>query len=128
VTPEAAEQGKARVEEVFRAEYGRAVATLIRSLGDIGLAEEAVQDAFVTALRRWPGAGIPPNPGGWIVTTARNRALDRLRRERTRDQRQVAATRLLEQEQTADPSAKLAWAKVKFADISGIFDGWPNCV
>ena len=102
MTPEAAEQGKARVEEVFRAEYGRAVATLIRSLGDIGLAEEAVQDAFVTALRRWPGAGIPPNPGGWIVTTARNRALDRLRRERTRDQRQVAATRLLEQEQTAD--------------------------
>ncbi|MBO0708043.1 MAG: RNA polymerase sigma factor [Candidatus Dormibacteraeota bacterium] len=92
----------ATVEAVFRSEYGRAVATLIRSLGDIDLAEEAVQDAFVTALGRWPAAGVPPNPGGWIVTTARNRALDRLRRERTRDQRQTAAMRLLEQERTMD--------------------------
>jgi RNA polymerase sigma-70 factor (ECF subfamily) len=92
----------ATVEAVFRAEYGRAVATLIRFLGDIDLAEEAVQDAFLTALPRWPAAGVPPNPGGWIVTTARNRALDRLRRERTRDDRQAAAVRLLEQERTMD--------------------------
>lgn len=92
----------ATVEAVFRAEYGRAVATLIRSLGDIDLAEEAVQDAFLTALARWPAAGVPPNPGGWIVTTARNRALDRLRRERTRDERQAAAMRLLEGGRTMD--------------------------
>src|ERR1700704_1774434 len=70
------------VERVFREEQGRAVAGLIRVLGDFDLAEEAVQDAFVVALERWPAAGIPPNPGGWIVTTARNKAIDRLRRAR----------------------------------------------
>jgi RNA polymerase sigma-70 factor (ECF subfamily) len=70
------------VERVFRDEQGRAVAGLIRVLGDFDLAEEAVQDAFVVALERWPMAGIPPNPGGWIVTTARNKAIDRLRRAR----------------------------------------------
>ena len=75
--------GAATVEVIFRAEYGRAAATLIRFLGDIDLAEEAVQEAFLAALARWPATGVPPNPGGWIVTTARNRALDRLRRERT---------------------------------------------
>jgi RNA polymerase sigma-70 factor, ECF subfamily len=71
----------ARVGRVFREESGRAVATLIRILGDIDLAEDAVQDAFAIALRRWPDEGLPPNPGGWITTTARNRAIDRLRRE-----------------------------------------------
>lgn len=70
------------IERVFREEQGRAVAGLIRVLGDFDLAEEAVQDAFVVALERWPSAGIPPNPGGWIVTTARNKAIDRLRRAR----------------------------------------------
>ena len=94
--------GAATVEVIFRAEYGRAAATLIRFLGDIDLAEEAVQEAFLAALARWPATGVPPNPGGWIVTTARNRALDRLRRERTRDGRQAAAVRLLEQERTMD--------------------------
>ncbi|SEQ90196.1 RNA polymerase sigma factor [Lentzea albida] len=69
------------VEEVFRAEYGRAVSVLTRLLGDIDLAEEAVQDAFATAVRRWPAEGVPPSPAGWIITTARNRAVDRLRRE-----------------------------------------------
>ena len=63
----------------FRQEYGRAVATLIRILGDISFAEDAVQDAFVVALATWPDAGLPPNLGGWIVTTARRRAIDRLR-------------------------------------------------
>ncbi|MEO3820293.1 RNA polymerase sigma factor [Plantactinospora sp. B24E8] len=67
--------------QVFRAEYGRAVAVLVRVLGDITLAEDAVQDAFVTALRQWPEQGPPPSPAGWIITTARNRAVDRLRRE-----------------------------------------------
>jgi RNA polymerase sigma-70 factor (ECF subfamily) len=57
------------------------VAALIGIFGDIDLAEDAVQEAFAVALRKWPGDGVPPNPGGWITTTARNRALDRLRRE-----------------------------------------------
>jgi RNA polymerase sigma-70 factor, ECF subfamily len=71
----------AQVGRVFREESGRSVAALIRVLGDIELAEDAVQDAFAIALRRWPSEGLPPNPGGWITTTARNRAIDRLRRE-----------------------------------------------
>jgi RNA polymerase sigma-70 factor, ECF subfamily len=71
----------ARVGRVFREESGRSVAALIRILGDIDLAEDAVQDAFAVALRRWPEEGLPPNPGGWITTTARNQAIDRLRRE-----------------------------------------------
>jgi RNA polymerase sigma-70 factor (ECF subfamily) len=69
------------VEQAFRAEYGRAVAVLARVFGDIDTAEDAVQDAFAVALQRWPSAGIPPSPAGWIITTARNRAIDRLRRE-----------------------------------------------
>ena len=69
------------VERIFRAEYGRAVAVLVLVLGDIDAAEEAVQEAFTTAVERWPSAGLPPSPAGWIITTARNRAIDRLRRE-----------------------------------------------
>ena len=72
----------AAVERVFRDEQGRAVATLIRVLGDFDLAEEAVQEAFVTALEVWPARGVPDNPGAWITTTARNRAIDRLRRRK----------------------------------------------
>ncbi|MEU6375996.1 sigma-70 family RNA polymerase sigma factor [Streptomyces sp. NPDC046909] len=79
------------VEAVFRAEYGRAVAVLVRFLGDIDLAEEAVQDAFTTAVSRWPETGVPPSPAGWIITTARNRAIDRLRREAKRDARHAEA-------------------------------------
>ncbi|MFB7331095.1 RNA polymerase sigma factor [Streptomyces adustus] len=90
------------VEAVFRAEYGRAVAVLVRFLGDIDLAEEAVQDAFTTAVRSWPETGAPPSPAGWIITTARNRAVDRLRRESTRDARQAEAVRLY----AADPPAE----------------------
>jgi RNA polymerase sigma-70 factor (ECF subfamily) len=71
------------VDRLFREESGRAVATLIRVLGDFDLAEEAVQEAFVTALETWPARGVPDNPGAWITTTARNRAIDRLRRRRT---------------------------------------------
>jgi RNA polymerase sigma-70 factor, ECF subfamily len=82
------------VEAVFRREYGRCVATLIRFLGDIDAAEEAVQDAFTTAVARWPSEGQPPNPGAWIVTTARNRAIDRLRRESVRDARHAQAHHL----------------------------------
>ena len=70
------------VDRVFREEQGRAVATLIRVLGDFDLAEEAVQDAFISALETWPERGVPDNPGAWITTTARNRAIDRLRRRK----------------------------------------------
>jgi RNA polymerase sigma-70 factor (ECF subfamily) len=72
---------EAVVGRIFREQSGRVVATLIRVFGDIDVAEDAVQDAFAAALRRWPGDGLPPNPGGWITTTARNAAIDRLRRE-----------------------------------------------
>jgi RNA polymerase sigma-70 factor (ECF subfamily) len=72
------------VARLFREHYGKAVAVLTRLLGDIDAAEEAVQDAFLTAVQRWPEDGVPPSPAGWIVTTARNRAIDRLRRESTR--------------------------------------------
>jgi RNA polymerase sigma-70 factor (ECF subfamily) len=81
------------VARIFRNESGRVVAHLIRRFGDITLAEEAVQDAFVRAAERWPVDGLPPNPGGWITTTARNRALDIVRRESTRTARSIAATR-----------------------------------
>ena len=73
------------VARVYRQEYGRCVATLVRVLGDIDLAEEAVQEAFTIAVQRWPETGLPPNPGAWITTTARNRAIDRLRREAARE-------------------------------------------
>ncbi|MEV6991039.1 RNA polymerase sigma factor [Streptomyces sp. NPDC093228] len=86
--------GAVDVETVFRAEYGRAVSVLVRFLGDIDLAEEAVQDAFATALRNWPQTRVPPSPAGWIITTARNRAIDRLRRESSRDARHAEAARL----------------------------------
>lgn len=81
----------AAIERTFRESSGRAVATLARLFGNIDLAEEAVQEAFAVAAERWPAAGVPPNPGGWIVTTARNKALDRLRRESTRYGRETQA-------------------------------------
>jgi len=82
------------IERVFREEHGRAVAVLVRHFGDIDVAEEAVQDAFVAALEHWPAAGVPASPGGWIITTARNRAIDRLRRESQRDDRHAQAVLL----------------------------------
>lgn len=80
------------VARLFRDESGRCIATLVRILGDIDLAEDAVQEAFVVAAQRWPEDGLPPNPGAWLTTTARNRAIDRLRRESTRADRETAAT------------------------------------
>jgi RNA polymerase sigma-70 factor (ECF subfamily) len=77
----AARLDEAEIGRIFREESGRSLAALIHAFGDIDLAEDAVQEAFAVALRKWPGDGLPPNPGGWITTTARNRALDRLRRE-----------------------------------------------
>jgi RNA polymerase sigma-70 factor, ECF subfamily len=84
----------AAVERAYRESSGRAVATLVRFFGDIDLAEEAVQEAFTVAAERWPETGVPPNPGGWIVTTARNKALDRLRRESSRPSREAQAALL----------------------------------
>lgn len=71
----------ALIGRIFREESGRSVATLIRIFGDIDLAEDAVQEAFAVALRKWRDDGLPPNPGGWLTTTARHRAIDHLRRE-----------------------------------------------
>ena len=83
-----------QIERVFRAEYGRAVAVLVRVFGDIGVAEDAVADAFTAAVERWPKDGLPPSPAGWIIKTARNRAIDRLRREASRADRHTQAALL----------------------------------
>ncbi len=101
------------VEQAFREEWGHAVAILARVLGDLELAEDAVQDAFATALERWPRDGTPRNPGAWIVTTARNRAIDRIRRERVFRQKAELLARLEElpadeDDVTAIPDERLA--------------------
>lgn len=101
----------AAVERVFTAEYGRAVAVMVRLCGDIDLAQEVVQDAFIAALERWPTAGVPPAPAGWIITTARHRLIDQLRREASRDTRHEQAE----------------W--LRLADQAGAFadqDAWPD--
>jgi RNA polymerase sigma-70 factor (ECF subfamily) len=90
------------IERVFRQEHGRAVAVLVRVFGDIDVAEEAVQDAFAAAVERWPSAGPPPSPAGWIITTARNRAVDRLRREATRQDRHAQAALLHARDEPAE--------------------------
>ncbi|MEU9739166.1 sigma-70 family RNA polymerase sigma factor [Micromonospora chersina] len=94
--------GPTDVERTFRAEYGRAVAVLVRLLGDIDLAEEAVQEAFATAVDRWAVDGPPPSPAGWIITTARNRAIDRRRREASRADRHAQAALLYAPEPPAE--------------------------
>jgi RNA polymerase sigma-70 factor, ECF subfamily len=93
------------IERVFREQYGRAVAVLVRVFGDIDVAEEAVQDAFTAAVHRWPSSGLPPSPAGWIITTARNRAIDRLRREASRDDRHAQAALLHAREQPTEEGA-----------------------
>ncbi|GAA2577934.1 RNA polymerase sigma factor [Winogradskya consettensis] len=90
------------IGDVHRAEYGRAVAVLTRYLGDLDLAEEAVQDAFTVAAERWPREGLPPSPAGWIITTARNRAVDRLRREAVRGEKEAEAVRMRGDEPVGD--------------------------
>jgi len=92
------------VERVFREEYGRAVAVLTRVFGDIGIAEDAVQDAFTTAAARWLRDGLPPSPAGWIITTARNRAIDRLRREASRADRHAQAALLHARDEPVEPA------------------------
>lgn len=95
----------ADLARIFREESGRVVATLTRVFGDIDVAEEAVQEAFVIAMRRWPATGIPPNPGGWITVTARNTAIDRLRREASRHDRYAQVALLRQPAQDADTAA-----------------------
>jgi RNA polymerase sigma-70 factor (ECF subfamily) len=86
----------AAVERVFREEYGRLIATLVRRFGDIDIAEEAAGEALVAALERWPESGVPPNPGGWLAVTAGHRAIDRIRREKQRAAKQQAASMSLD--------------------------------
>jgi RNA polymerase sigma-70 factor (ECF subfamily) len=85
-----------RIEEIFRTEHGRILATLIRRLGDIDVAEEALQEAFATALEQWPAASPPTNPAGWLVSTARHKAIDRLRRRARLMQKQEEIARHIE--------------------------------
>jgi RNA polymerase sigma-70 factor, ECF subfamily len=104
---------QAGVEQVFRDEWSSAVGILTRAIGDLELAEDAVQDAFAIALERWPRDGVPRNPGGWIVTTARNRAIDRIRRDRVFRQKVELLGRLEElpadeDEVSAIPDERLA--------------------
>ena len=93
------------IEGVFREHYGRAVAVLVGAFGDIDLAEEAVQEAFATAVARWPSTGPPPSPAGWIITTARNKAVDRLRREASREDRHAQAALLHARDEPAEEGA-----------------------
>jgi RNA polymerase sigma-70 factor, ECF subfamily len=93
------------IERVFRDEYGRSVAVLVRVFGDIDLAEESVQDAFTVAVQKWPTSGLPPSPAGWIITTARNRAIDRLRRDASRDDRHAQAQLLYSASEQAQEEA-----------------------
>lgn len=87
------------IGRIFREEHGRTVATLIRYFGSIDIAEDAVQEAFEVALATWPPDGIPPNPGAWITTTARNRGIDKLRRDRRRDELSREASAFAEPQQ-----------------------------
>jgi RNA polymerase sigma-70 factor (ECF subfamily) len=100
--PDAPALGALEIGQVFRREYGRAVAVLVRVFGDIDIAEDAVQDAFTVAMERWPSTGIPGSPAGWIITTARHRAIDRVRRESSRKDRSTQAARLQAPEEPAD--------------------------
>lgn len=102
--PGGAPAAEVDVARVFREEYGRAVAVLTRLLGDIDAAEDAVQEAFTLAVRHWPSTGLPPSPAGWIITTARNRATDRLRREAGRGDKQLKAAQLLASRSPAVPT------------------------
>lgn len=107
--------------QIYRREVGRCTATLIRVLGDIDLAEDAVAEAFAIAVAHWPAKGVPPNPGGWITTTARNRAIDRLRRESTRDERHLAAHRLHNDDMAPDPNPH-----PELADLDALVDVVPD--
>jgi RNA polymerase sigma-70 factor (ECF subfamily) len=105
--PDAPALGAPEIGRVFREEYGRAVAVLVRVFGDIDVAEDAVQDAFTVAMERWPSTGIPVSPAGWIITTARHRAIDRVRRESSRKDRYAQAARLQAPDEPDDGADQL---------------------
>jgi len=117
----------AEVERVFRQEYGRAVAVLVRAFGDIDLAEDAVQDAFAIALERWPATGLPASPAGWIITTARNKGIDRRRREISQPDKYLQAALLAGQDPrsaampTAGPQEETAEGPVRDERLRLIF-------
>jgi RNA polymerase sigma-70 factor, ECF subfamily len=121
VPPCATPAAASDIERVFRAEYGRAVAVLVRSFGDIDVAEEAVQDAFTVAVQRWPVEGVPSSPAGWIITTARNRAINRLRREASRQDRHAQALRLQLLHERNQPSEEEAASCVRDDRLRLIF-------
>ncbi len=89
----------AQIEATFREEYGRVIATLISQLGDFSLAEDALQDALVNALERWPSDGVPRNPGAWLTAVAKRRAIDRLRRTATQERQVVILDSLATQDE-----------------------------
>ncbi len=99
------DDGSSDIARVFREEYGRAVSVLVRAFGDIDLAEEGVQEAFAVATTQWRERGLPPSPAGWIITTARHRIVDRLRREASREDRQAQSALLLQRD---EPEEELA--------------------
>jgi RNA polymerase sigma-70 factor (ECF subfamily) len=103
--PGVADLPASEIARVFGEEYGRAVAVLVRVFGDIDIAEEAVQDAFTAAVQHWPSTGLPPSPAGWIITTARNRAINRLRREASRKDRHAQAALLHARDEPVDEGA-----------------------
>ncbi|MDP2289631.1 MAG: sigma-70 family RNA polymerase sigma factor [Actinomycetota bacterium] len=102
------------LDEIYRREVGRCTATLVRVLGDVDLAEDAVAEAFAIAAERWPREGVPPNPGAWITTTARNRAIDRIRRESTRTERHRHAHLL------HDPEPAMTSPSDEFGDLGDL--------
>jgi len=122
------------IERAFRADYGRAVAVLTRVLGDIDLAEDAVQEAFTVAAARWPAEGIPPVPAAWIITTARNRAIDRFRREAARAGKHAQAALLqaenepLEAGPVRDDRLRLIFTccHPALADTAQVAISWPG--
>ena len=105
MTPDRPAASAAEIEQVFRGEHGRAVSVLARVFGDLDIAEDAVQDAFAAAVQRWPAAGLPPSPAGWIITTARNRAIDRLRRESARGDIHAQAALVAARDEPAEEEA-----------------------
>lgn len=99
--------GGATIERIFRDEYGRIIASLVRRFGDIDLAEEAAGEASLAAVERWPVDGVPANPGGWLTTTAAHRAIDRIRRESHRDTKHRAAEMIRHD----TPTHRRAWCR-----------------
>ena len=114
------------LDAIYRREVGRCTATLIRILGDLDLAEDAVAEAFALAAEQWPVRGVPSNPGGWITTTARNRAIDRLRREATRSDRHEAAHRLHHDAMGPDPTPDPSGSAPDLDELDGFVDVVPD--